>query len=558
MGAEGEKDTEAAGSKTVAGVPIEANALARRTDAYRERASERKARRPGLRRAAEEWERNMASEERPRAVLGVDVGSARSTGVLLAADGRVLARARVEHAPLQPRADRLELDAEALWSSFCELVGHLKALVDVQLVGLALTGEPGGLVFLDRAGMPVRPAILGPDRRAEAEARELASRLAPLNLHAITGRRLSGSLAAAKILWLAANEPETAQRVTKILSPKGFVLFRLTGETVADVSAASATGLLDLARRQWSETVLHALALAPELLPEIFEGGEVCGRVSVAGAAETGLPVGLPVVAGGSELPCAMLAAGIAHPSQGLVWLEPGGGLAVPSPRPLVDAEERLESACGAAGGWLLLGTLPAKASPLRWLAETLSPEWAAAARTAGVEPIDALLGEAGAASRSAAPFFVPSCAGEGHGTGPALFDLALEHGRAELGYGILEGLGFALLERLERMRALGCHPEGFAAAGRLATSEAWARLLAAQFALPLRLLAGGLEAERGAAILAGIGTGLFARASEAVAQLAEPPVAVIGPDHEAVALERMRFAHWQRVRRALAASAGA
>ncbi|MCX7629928.1 MAG: FGGY family carbohydrate kinase [Geminicoccaceae bacterium] len=498
----------------------------------------------------------MAEEERPRAVLGVDVGSARTIGVLLAADGRVLARARVDHAPLAPRPDRLEQDPETLWSAFREIVQRLKALVEVRLVGLALTGEPGGLVFLDRAGAPVRPAILGPDRRAEAEAQELAARLPPARLHAIAGRRLGPCLSAAKILWLAANEPEAAQRVTKILSPKGYVLFRLTGETVTDASAASATGLLDLARRQWSETVLEALALDPELLPEVFEGGEVCGRVSVAGAAETGLPVGLPVVAGGSELACAALAAGITRQGQGLLWLEPGGGFLLPCGRPLVDPEERLESACGAAGGWLLLGALPQGPSALRWLAETLCPEWAEAARAAGLEPVDAVLGEAGAAERADAPLFFPGLAEEGILGRPAFAELAFHHGRAALARGVLEGIGFALLDRLERARALGCAPESLAASGRVAGSEAWSRLLAAQLGIPLRLLAGGLEPERGAAVLAGIGVGLFRDGVRAAEGIAEAELASIGVEAGLAALERTRYGRWQRLHRVFAAFA--
>lgn len=469
----------------------------------------------------------MVGTGRLRATLGVEVGPARSTGVLLDRDGRVLARAGVEHPPLRPRPDLVEQDAARLWSAFREVVTRLKAMVEVELVGLGLAGEAGGLVFLDRAGRPLRPAILGADRRAGAEAREIGRRLAEAGLVASPGPRLGPDLPAAKILWLAANEPQAAQRVAKVLSPRDLLRLLLTGEAATDASEASASGLLDVAGRRWSEPVLAALGVAPGLLPEVFESAEVTGRVSVAGAAETGLPEGLPVVAGGSVLACGALACGVVGDGDGLAWLEPGAGVVARAGRPPAEPDETVETRCDATGGWHRLAGLALRGSPLAWLARELAPEWAAAAAAAGLEPEAALLGEAAAAAPGAADLlFLPALdsgpAGE-PGSPGAWLGLLPSHRRPEVARSLVEGLGFALADRLERLRRAGPLAAPLRLAGRAARDEAWRAILAAQLATPLAPLADGLDPARGAAMLAGLGVGLWADAGEAAARAGAP-----------------------------------
>jgi xylulokinase len=499
----------------------------------------------------------MASGGRVRAALGIEVGRARTTGVLLAADGRELARVSAEHPPLRPRPDLYEQDPDLLWRALQQVVARLKALVEVDLVGLGLAGEAGGLVFLDRAGVPVRPAILGADRRAVDEAHEIGRRLADAGLGRPLGRRLGPCLPAAKILWLAANEPETAQRVAAVLSPKDHLRRRLTGEHATDASEASASGLCDAAARRWDESVLEALDLSAELLPEVFEGAEVTGRVSVAGAAETGLPEGLPVVAGGTALACGALAAGLIDEGRVLAWLEPGAGLlarAAVFPREL---DEEIECLCDATGAWHLLAALPLAASPLAWLARELAPAWAAAAENAGVEPETALLGEAaGAAAGSRDLLFVPPL--EGAGGHPseagAWFGLRPAIGRAELARSVMEGMGAALAERAGHLRRRLVLREPVRLVGRAAEETVWCASLAAQLGLAIAPAGSGLDAARGAAMLAGIGVGLWADPVEAVTRAVSPPGPVVPVDPHLQSVYRALEIRWLRARALLAA----
>ncbi len=499
----------------------------------------------------------MAGTGRVQATMGIEIGRTRTSGVLLAADGRELARASTEHRPLLARGTFCEHDPEAPWVAFRQVATRLKALVEVELVGLGLAGEAGGLVFLDRTGVPVRPAVAGADRRAAEEARELVRRLAEAGVAPPRGRWPGPCLPAAKILWLAANEPEAAQRVVRVLAPKDDVRRRLTGELATDAAEASATGLLDLAGRRWNAVVLEALGLPADLLPEVFEGADVTGRVSVAGAAETGLPEGLPVVAGGTTLACGALAAGLVGDGDALAWLEPGAGLVVRIGRLPEAAEEGVEILCEATGGFHGIAEVPLATSPLAWLARELVPEWAEAARAAGIEPEDALLGEAAVAEPGASGLlFFPALDGAAGGSAVpgAWLGLRPDQRRAELARSLVEGLAAALAERTASLRHLFPPHEPVRLVGRAATDTAWRVLLAAQLGLALAPLEAGLDAARGAAMLAGVGVGLWSDPAEAVARAAPPTGPVVAVDPQLQTFYRAREPLRARARALLAA----
>ncbi len=482
----------------------------------------------------------MVAGSRARATAGIDIGPTRSIGVILSADGRELARAVVEHPPSRSSADRVEQDPLLLRSAVREIVARLKAAVEVELVALGLAGEPGALVFLDRTSRPLCPAIGGTDRRAVEEAREVAHRLAEAGLARSPGPRVTASSPAAKILWLAANEPELAQRVAKVLAPADAVRLWLTDELATDVGWASGTGLFDVVARRWSAARSEALAIAPELLPEVFEGSEVTGRVSVAGAAETGLPEGLPVVAGGTTLGCGALAAGLVADGDALVWLDPGAGIVARSEHPPPPAEATVETLCDAIGGWHVLATVPLAVDPLIWSARSLAPEWASAAEAAAVEPEAALLGEAARADPGAAGLlFLPALQADPGGSeaAGAWIGLRAGHGRPELARSVVEGIGYALAERCSAVRRQLALRAPVRLLGRASREEVWRAMLAAQLGLPVAPLAGGFDGARGAAILAGLAVRFWSHPREAVtrAGLSAGPVTPVDPQLQAV-----------------------
>ena len=146
------------------------------------------------------------------------------------------------------------------------------------IAGVGLSGQMHGSVFLDRAGQPIRPALLWNDARTHAECDEIERRLGRERVIAVTGNRASTGFQAPKLLWLRRHEPEAAARLAKLVLPKDFVRLRLTGGFATDMADASGTLFLDLRRRRYSEEMLDALEVPPGLLPEPFEGPEVTGR----------------------------------------------------------------------------------------------------------------------------------------------------------------------------------------------------------------------------------------------------------------------------------------
>src|SRR3954454_23042079 len=240
------------------------------------------------------------------ATVGIDVGTSGTKGVLVAEDGRVLARRTLPYPLLTPRPGWTEQDPEAWWAAARDILRHLTTTTpEAEIVGVGLSGQMHGSVFLDHEDRVIRPALLWNDARTGEECREIERRVGAERVVAITGNRASAGFQAPKILWLQRHEPEAHARLARVLLPKDLLRLRLTGEAATDASDASGTLLLDLATRRYSPELTEALGIPPSWLPRVHESAEVTGRVAGQAAAETGLPAGTPVVAGGGDNACA-------------------------------------------------------------------------------------------------------------------------------------------------------------------------------------------------------------------------------------------------------------
>ncbi len=455
-----------------------------------------------------------------RATIGLDIGTSATKGVLLAEDGRVLATIGQDYPLHHPRPGWSEQDPDDWWRATIAVIERLKEAAEVDLVGLGLSGQMHGSVFLDKGGRPIRRALLWNDARTGAEVAEIEGRLGRARVIEITGNRPNAGFQAPKLLWLRANEPEAASSVAKLLLPKDYVRFRLTGELATDPSDASGTLLLDIRSRGWSEAMLEGLEISPDLLPDIVECSDVSGRISVEGAAATGLREGLPIVGGGGDNACAAIGAGLIREGLGLCSLGTSGTLMVHSGRPPVDPEGGLNCFCDAVpGGYHLMGVILSAGASLAWFRERLA---------AG--DLDKLLEAAESLPPGAEGLvFLPYLAGE---RSPHMdprarggwLGLTLAHDRPHLLRAILEGVGFAFADCLLRMHELGVTPEALTLVGGGSRSHLWRRILASQLALPLRGLEEQESAAIGAAMLAAVGVGLHADLEGAAAATVRPP----------------------------------
>jgi xylulokinase len=382
------------------------------------------------------------------------------------------------------------------------------------VAAIGLTGQMHGLVLLDADGAVLRPAILWNDQRTGAECDAIRASLGRERLIRITGNDALTGFTAPKILWVRRHEPEVYARARQVLLPKDYVRYRLTGEYAMDKADGSGTILFDLAARHWSVEVLRALDIPAEWLPPTYEGPEITGRVSATAAAQTGLLVGTPVVAGGGDQ--AAQAVGVGAVEAGTVTLTLGtsGVVFAPTAAPLIEPEGRLHAFCHAVPGrWHLMGVMLSAAGSLQWYRDTLAPDM----------PFDALVAEADEApAGSEGLLFLPYLSGERTPHPDPLargawVGLTLRHRRAHLTRAVLEGVAFGLKDGFSLLREAGLGAVAqVRVSGGGARSALWRQILASVLGVELVTVAADEGAAYGAALLAGVGAGVWTDAAAA------------------------------------------
>ncbi|MDI3522945.1 MAG: ribulokinase, partial [Bacillota bacterium] len=237
-------------------------------------------------------------------LLGFDVGTSGSKGVIITRDGAVVAAAAAEHGVDVPRPAWAEQDPEAVyWADFKKIVKKMLADSRVspqEIAGIGVSGLTPDMAPVDHEGRAVRPCIIYMDRRATAECGWAKEHLGEDKIFAVSGNAVDPYFAGYKMMWYARNERENYERTWKMLNSHAYIIFKLTGEAVIDYGVAGLTApLFDIKNLKWSEEMCAACGIDPAKLPRPCPAHEVVGTVSEAAAKETGLAMGTPVIAGG-------------------------------------------------------------------------------------------------------------------------------------------------------------------------------------------------------------------------------------------------------------------
>lgn len=466
-------------------------------------------------------------------LLGLDIGTSATKGVLLDATGRVVAEHTIGYRFDVPRAGWCEQDPETWWQAARGVLRALSAAATVAPSALGLTGQMHGSVFLDAHGRAIRPALLWNDQRTAGACRQIESVVGGERLRRITGNPALTGFQAPKLLWLRDSEPAHWQRVRHVLLPKDFIRFRLIGELATDASDASGTLLLDLRSRRWSAELLDALALPPSWLPTVLEGPEFTGRVHAEAAAATGLAAGTPVVAGAGDNAAAAVANGIIEPGSGLVSVGTSGAIFAPTAGAVPDPTGALHAFCHCIpDGYHLLGAMLSAGGSLQWAVEVLSDP------AADRDDRYIRLLEAAAAAPPGAEglYFLPYLAGErtphmDPDARGAWIGLSLAHGRGHLVRAVLEGVAFGLRDALRRLEALEQAPPVLRLAGGGLRNWLWRDILTAVLDRPVRLDTAPRGPAVGAAMLAAVGGGVHASVAAAVEAMVPEPDDAVAPD---------------------------
>ena len=314
------------------------------------------------------------------AFLGIDVGTSATKSLAIDGRGRILAEASAGYPASHPRPLWSEQDPNDWWSATVKTVRAAvkKAKLrrdDVRAIGLS--GQMHGSVFLDANNRVIRPAILWNDQRTAAECDEIEARAGGrAKLIKMVANPALAGFTAPKILWLRNHEPRHFARVRKVLLPKDDVRRRMTGEFATDVSDASGTLLLDVAKRKWSQALLSKLDLDADLLPTCYESEDVTGTLTRQAAEQLGLSTDCLVVGGAGD--CAAGAIGTGVVKAGLLSASIGtsGVMFVHSDKMQVDPQGRLHTFCHAVRGkWHMMGVTLTAGGALDWFVKTVCPE---------------------------------------------------------------------------------------------------------------------------------------------------------------------------------------
>jgi len=478
--------------------------------------------------------------------LGIDVGTGGSRALLVDAEGAVVAGVTAAHEDMvMERPLWAEQRPENWWEATAEAVRGVLAKAGVKaddVAGVGFSGQMHGLVLLDDSDQVIRPALIWCDQRSQEQVDWInATAGADFVLEQTANPVLTG-FTAPKLLWVRDHDAPSYERARKMLLPKDYVRFRLTGDYAGDVSDASGTALYDVVNRRWAEPLIDKIRVDRALLPPVFESSEVCGKISTAAAKATGLAEGTPVVAGAGDQAASAVGNGIVEPGLVSCTIGTSGVVFSHMDKVAYDPGGRVHTFCHAVPGkWHVMGVTQGAGLSLQWFRNELGGELRAAAEEQGVDVYDLMMEEAATApAGSEGLFWLPYLMGERtpHLDAAARggwIGMTAKHTRGHLIRSLIEGVSYSLKDCLDIIAELGVEVSAVRASGGGAKSPFWRDVLAGIFDKPIATLQTQEGSAYGAALLAMVGSGHFSSVEEACgatireAARAEPDVELAG-----------------------------
>ncbi len=399
-------------------------------------------------------------------VIGVDVGTSGTKAVAMDATGKLVASALVEYPLLTPKPDWAEQDPadwkEAAYKALT-MLAHAEGVNPKDVKGIGLTGQMHGSVFLDADNQVLRNALLWCDQRTAPQCDAITEKVGEKRLIEMVCNPALTGFTAPKILWLRDNEPAVYEKVRKVLLPKDYIRYVLTGEFATDVADASGTLLFDVKNRTWHKELMSILDINADFMPPAFEGTEVTGKLSAEAAKLTGLPAGIPVIAGGGDQAAGGVGNGIVRPGVISSTVGTSGVVFAFSEKISLDPQGRVHTFCHSVPGkWHVMGVVLSAGGSLRWFRDALCQNEKAVAVETGRDPYEYITAAAETIPPGAEGLtFLPYLTGERtphkdpYAKG-AFVGLSLRHTRAHMSRAVLEGVAYSMRDSLEIMHEMG------------------------------------------------------------------------------------------------------
>lgn len=447
--------------------------------------------------------------------IGIDLGTSSVKILLMEGDGTVKKIVSREYPLSFPKPGWSEQNPSDWYTQTMDGLKELLQEADKrQVAGISFGGQMHGLVILDKEDNVIRPAILWNDGRTTEECDYLNHTIGTDKLSEYTANIAFAGFTAPKLLWLSKHEPDNFAKIDKIMLPKDYLAYRLTGVHATDVSDASGMLLLDVKNRKWSQEMCDICHISIEQLPELFESYEAIGTLKADVAAELGVSTQVKVAAGAGDNAAAAVATGTVGEGKCNISLGTSGTIFISSDKFRVDDNNALHAFCGANGKYHLMGCMLSAASCNKWWMDEIIGSKDYAKEQEQITK----LGENHV-------FYLPYLMGErspyNDPDARATFTgMTMDTTRTDMTQAVLEGVAFALRDSFEIAKALGIPLERTKICGGGAKSPLWRTIVANVLGIPVDILETEEGPSLGGAMLAAVACGEYASVEEAASKI--------------------------------------
>jgi xylulokinase len=442
-------------------------------------------------------------------LLGLDIGTSGVKALLVSPEGKIISNKTESYPLATPYSGWAEQSPYDWWEATVKVIRKTISNITIdssEIKGISLSGQMHSSVFLDEKMEVIRPAILWSDTRTSEQCSKIYTKAGGLDqlIRYVSNPALEG-FTAPKILWLRENEPENYKKVKYILLPKDYIRYRLTAELFTEVSDAAGTLLFDVIKKRWSTGLLEKLEINQDLLPPVLNSFDLAGRITKPIAEKTGLKFGTPVVAGGADNACGAVGSGIIQEGRVMVSIGSSG----------VVLAHLFNHAC--PDSWYMMGVTLSAGMSYEWLEKKLFNH------SLDYAKLDQLAEEVNPGSEGL--IFLPYLYGERtpHADANArgvYFGISGKHDQRHFIRSVLEGVTFALKDSLELIKDKGLGIKEIRAIGGGAKSKIWQQILADILGEEINLLNVEEGPAFGAALIAGVGVGVYSSFTEAVSRI--------------------------------------
>ena len=474
--------------------------------------------------------------------IGVDLGTSAVKLLLMNEDGRIENIASREYPLYFPNPGWSEQNPQDWFDQSMEGIKELLAgYPKEEVAGISFGGQMHGLVVLDEQDQVIRPAILWNDGRTGKETEYLNQVIGKERLSEYTANIAFAGFTAPKILWMKEHEPENFGKIRKIMLPKDYLAYRLSGSFCTDVSDASGMLLMDVKNRRWSEEMLKICGITEEMLPKLYESYEVVGTLKAEIAKDLGLSENVKVIAGAGDNAAAAVGTGTVGDGRCNISLGTSGTIFISSRNFGVDEHNALHSFAHADGNYHLMGCMLSAASCNKWWSEEILKTKDFKAEQEGIRR----LGENHV-------FYLPYLMGErsphNNPDARAMFiGMSMDTTREEMTQAVLEGVAFGLRDSLEVARSLGIQLERTKICGGGAKSPLWKKMIANIMNLKVDVIESEEGPALGAAMLAAVGCGAYPDV-ETVAEKVVKVIDTIEPEADLVQKYEERYQEFRKI----------